>query len=202
MNVIYIGLRPNRCRNVWKPSQEGMYHLCCLQWQIRDSVLSANMVLILHKECNIIQERILRNCRHKGLLGKPVVQLPSPAQLCDPMDCKCQASLSLTVSWSLPKFLSIASAMPSSHFILWNPLLLLPSIFPSIRDFSNESAVCIKWPKYWSFRSSEYSGLIFLKIDYFDFFAVQGALRNLLQHRNSKTSSIPWCSAFFTVQLS
>ena len=83
-----------------------------------------------------------------------------------------QASLSLTISWNLPKFKSIASVMPSSHLILWGPLLL-PSIFPSIRGYSNELAVCIRWPKYWSFSfsigpSSEYSGLISLKIDWFD----------------------------------
>ena len=100
----------------------------------------------------------------------------------------------------------IASVMPSSFLILWCPLLLLPSIFSSIRDFSNELAVCIRWPKYWSFRfssnpSNEYSGLISLKVDCFDFLAVQGTYRSLLQHHSSK-ASILWCSAFFKVQLS
>ena len=95
-----------------------------------------------------------------------------------------QASLSLIISRSLPKFMSIALVMPSSHLILWCPLLLLPSIFPSIREFSNELAVCIRWPKYWSFSfsispSNEYSGLISLKIDWFDLLAVQGTLRSL-----------------------
>ena len=99
----------------------------------------------------------------------------------------------------------IASVMPSSHLILWHPLHLLSSIFPSIRDFSNESAVHIRWPKYWSFRlrinpSNEYAGLISLKIDWFDL-AVQGTLRSLLQHHSLKIP-ILWCSAFFTVQLS
>ena len=94
------------------------------------------------------------------------------------MDCSAQGSLSFTISRSLPKFMSIASLMLSSHLILWHPLLLLPSIFPSIRDFSNELAVLIRWPKYWSFSfsispSSEYSGLISLKIDWFDLLAVQ-----------------------------
>ena len=100
-----------------------------------------------------------------------------------------EASLSLTISWSLPKFMSVfmASLMPPSHLILWHPLLLLPSIFASIRDFSNESAVCIRLPNYWSFSviispSSEYSGLIFLKIDWFDLLVVQGTFRSLLQH--------------------
>ena len=117
-----------------------------------------------------------------------------------------QASLSLAISWSLPKFMSIALMMPSRHLILWCPLLLLPSVFPSIRDFSSESAVRIRWPKYWSFSfsispSNEYSGLISLKIDWFDLLAVQGTLRSLLQHHSLK-ASILQCSAFLTVQLS
>ena len=115
-----------------------------------------------------------------------------------------QASLSLTISRSLPKFMSIASVMPSSHLILWRPLLLLPSLFPCIRDFSNESAVHIRWPKYCSFNfsispSDEYSGLISLKIDWFDLLAVQGTLRSLLQHHSSKASVLRQ-SIFFTVQ--
>ena len=100
---------------------------------------------------------------------------------------------------------SIESVMPSNHLILCHPLLLLPSIFPSIRVFSNESTLCIRWPKYWSFSfsispSNEYSGLIFFRLDWFDF-AVQGTLKSLLQHHSSK-ASILWHSAFPTVQLS
>ena len=135
-----------------------------------------------------------------------VIQLPSHVQLfATPWTVACQASLSLTISWSLPKFMSIASVMPSSHLILWCPLLLLPSNFPSIRDFSNESAVHIRWPKYWSFSFSigpfnDYSGLLYLKTDWFYHLTVQGNFRSLLQH-NSK-ASILWHSAFFTVQLS
>ena len=122
--------------------------------------------------------------------------------LCDPMEYR---TLFLTISQSLPKFLSIASVMSSNHLILWCPLLLLPSIYPSIRDFSNDSAVYIRWPKYWSLGfsispSDEYSGLIFLKIDQFDL-AVQETLRSLLQHHKLK-ASILWHSAFFMVQLS
>ena len=95
---------------------------------------------------------------------------------------------------------------PASHLILWCPLLLLPSIFPSIRDFSNESAVCIRWPKYLIFSfsispSNEYSGLISFKIDWFDLLAVHRTLRSLRQHHSLKVS-ILWCSAFFTVRLS
>ena len=96
--------------------------------------------------------------------------------------------------------------MPSNHLIFYHPLLLLPSIFPSIRVFSNESALCIRWPKYWSFSfsislSNEHSGLISFRMDWLDLLAVQGTLKSLLQHYSSKTS-ILWCSAFFIVQLS
>ena len=96
--------------------------------------------------------------------------------------------------------------MPSNHLILCRPLLLLPSMFPSIRVFSNESALCISWPKYWSFNfnispSNEYSELISFRIDWFDLFAVQGTLKSFFQHHSSK-ASILWCSAFFMVQLS
>ena len=117
----------------------------------------------------------------------------------------CQASLSFTISWSLLKLMSIQSVMLCNHLILCHPLLL-PSVFPSIRIFSSESALCIRWPKYWSFSfntrpSNEYSWLISFGIDWFDLLAVQGALKNLLQHHSSK-ASIHWRSAFFIVQLS
>ena len=117
-----------------------------------------------------------------------------------------QASLSFTVSWSLLKLMSIESVMLSNHLNLCHPLLLLSSIFPSIRVFSNESVLCIRWPKYWSFSfssspSSEYSGLISFRMDWLDLLAVQGTLKSLLQHHSSK-ASILWCSAFFIVQLS
>ena len=117
-----------------------------------------------------------------------------------------QASLSITNSWSSLRLTSIESVMPSSHLILCHPLLLLPSIFPSIRVFSNESVLPIRWPKYWSFsfsisRSSEYPELISFRMDWLDLLAVQGTLKSLLQHHSSK-ASILWRSAFFTVQLS
>ena len=118
----------------------------------------------------------------------------------------CQAFLSFTISPSLLKLISTESLMPSNHLILCHSLLLLPSIFPSIRVFSNEPALHIRWPKYWSFSSSispsnEYSGLISFKINWFDLLAVQGSLKSLLQHHNSK-ASILQRSAFFLVQLS
>ena len=116
-----------------------------------------------------------------------------------------QASLSITNFQSLLKLMSIESVMPSNHLILCCPLLL-PLIFPSIRVFSNESLLCIRWIKYWSFSfsvspSNEYSGLISFRMDWLDLLAVQGTLKSLLQHQSSK-ASILLCSAFFTVQLS
>ena len=117
-----------------------------------------------------------------------------------------QASLSMTNSWSLLKFMSIESVMPSNHLILCHPFLLLSSIFPSISVFSNESALCIRWPKYWSFSfnispSDEHPGLISFRMDWLDLLAVQGTLKSLLQHSSSK-ASILLCSVFFIVQLS
>ena len=118
-----------------------------------------------------------------------------------------QASLSITNSRSLLKLMSIESVMPSNHHILCHPLLLLlPSIFPSIRDFSSESVLHIRWPKYWSFSfnislSNEYSGLISFRMDWLDLLAIQGTLKSLLQHHNSKASILQH-SAFFIVQLS
>ena len=122
-----------------------------------------------------------------------------------PWIAACQASLSVTISQSLLKLMSIESVMPS-HLILCCPFLLLPSIFPSIRVFFNESALCIKWPKHWSFSfsislSNKYLGLISFRIDWLDLLAVQGTLKSLLQHHNLK-ASILWHSAFFIVQLS
>ena len=117
-----------------------------------------------------------------------------------------QASPSITNSWSLFKLRSTKLVMPCKHLILCRPLLLPPSIFPSIRIFSNESVLCIRWLKYWSFSfsispSNEYSGLTFFRMDWLDLLAVQGTLKSLLQHHSSK-ASILWCSIFFVVQLS
>ena len=117
-----------------------------------------------------------------------------------------QASLSITNSQSPPKPMSLESVMPSNHLILCHPLLLLPSIFPRIRVFSSESALPIRWPKYWSFSfsiipSKEIPGLISFRMDWLDLLAVQGTLKSLLQHHSSK-ASILWHSAFFIVQLS
>ena len=117
-----------------------------------------------------------------------------------------QASLSITNSQSLVKHVSIESVIPSNHLILYRPLLLLPSIFPRFRDFSNELVLCIKWPKYWSFSLSisptnGYSGLISFRIDWLDLLAVQGTLKSLFQHHSSKASILQH-SAFFIVQLS
>ena len=138
------------------------------------------------------------------------VQFISVAQscltLCDPMDCSTPSFPIITNSGSLLKLLSIKSVIPSNYLILCHPLLLLSSIFPSIRVFSNESVLHIRWPKYWSFSfnispSNEHPGLISFRVEWLDLLAVQGTLKSLLQHHSSK-ASILWCSAFFIIQLS
>ena len=131
-----------------------------------------------------------------------VVQSLSHVQLsATPWTAACQASLFCTISCSLPKFMSIELVMPSNHLILYHSLLLLPSIFPSIRVFSNKSVLCIRWPKYWGFSfsislSNEYSGFISFRIDGFDLLAVQGTLKSLLQHHNSKASILQHSVSF------
>ena len=137
------------------------------------------------------------------------VQFSSAAQSClfvTPWAPSCQASLSITKSQSSLKLMSIESVMPSNQLILRRPLLFLPSVFHSIRLFSNKSVLCIRWPNYWSFSfsiilSNEYPGLISFRIGWFDSLAVQGTLKSLLQHYSSKTSILR-CLAFFIVQLS
>ena len=147
----------------------------------------------------------------KGLALKRSDQIRSDQSLSHvrlfetPWTAACQASLSVTNSQSLLNLISIGSVMASNHLTLCHPLLLLPSIFPSIRVFSNESALLIRWPKYRSFSfsispSNEHLGLISFRMDWLDLLAVQGILKSLLQHRSSK-ASILQCSAFFIVQL-
>ena len=132
------------------------------------------------------------------------VQLLSHVPLfASPWTAAHQDSLSITNSRSLLKLMSIELVMPSNHLILCHPLLLLPSVFPSIRVFSNESVLCIRWPKYWSFSfsispSNEYSGPISFRMDWLDLLAVQGTLKSLLQHHSSKASVLQ-CSAFFLI---
>ena len=123
-----------------------------------------------------------------------------------PWTTACQASLSITKSRSLLKLMSIELVMPSNHLILCRPLLLLPSIFPSIRVFSNESVLHVRWPKYWSFSfsispSKEYSGLISFRMDWMDLLVVQGTLKNLLQHRSSKASILRHSSFLYSPTL-
>ena len=131
----------------------------------------------------------------------------SPVQLfLTPRTAAHQGSLSITYPWSLLKLMSVKSVMPPNHLILCHPLLLPPSIFPSIRGFSNESVLCIRWPKYWSFSfsispSNEYSGLISFRMDWLDLLAVQGTLKSRLQHHSSKVPVLQ-CSAFFIFQIS
>ena len=145
--------------------------------------------------------------KEKWWLNFVVVQLLSLVQLfATPWTAACQASLFFIISYNLLKLMSVKSVMPSNHLILSHTLLLLPLIFPSLRVFSNESALCIRWPKYWSFSFSispfnEYSGLISFRIVWFDILAVQGTLRSLLHYLSLK-ASILYCSNFFMAQLS
>ena len=128
-----------------------------------------------------------------------VVQSLSHVQLpASPQTAACQASLSFSISHSLLRLMYIESMMPSNHLVLYHPLLLLPSVFPSVRVFSNELVLCSRWPKYWSFSispSNEYSGLISFRMDWLDLLAVQGTSKSLLQHHSSK-ASILQCSVF------
>ena len=142
---------------------------------------------------------------HSGIFSS-VQSLSHVPLFVTPWTAARQASLSTTNSWSLLKLMPTESVMPSNHLILCLPLLLLPSIFPSIRVFSNESVLHLRWPKYWNFSfsispSNKYSGLISFRTDWFDLLAVQGILKNLLQHRSSKASILQH-STFFMVQLS
>ena len=154
--------------------------------------------LPVHHQLNVHEsEQMSGDSKEQGSLAYcsfSSVQLLSHVWLfLTPWTAVCQASLSFSLSQSLLKFMFIESVMPSNHLILCHPLLLLPSIFPSIRVFSNELTLCIRWPKYWSFSFSispfsEYSGLISFRIDWFDLLAVQGTLNSLPQHHSSKAS--------------
>ena len=161
-------------------------------------------MLFLEVYCLLVRERLAGYLEKKV---KVLVQSLSRAWLfATPWIAAHQASLSITNSWSSPKLMCVKLVMPSSHLILCHPLLLLPSIPPSIRVFSNESALRMRRPKYWSFSfsispSNEHPGLISFRMDWLYLPAVQGTLKSLLQHHSSK-ASILLCSSFFTVQLS
>ena len=167
--------------------------------------LEINFQLSMFPEIEIDQGDQLESSLSLYLFSS--LQLLSLVQLfVTPWNAGCQTSLSITNSWSWLKLMSIELVMPSNHLILCRPLLLPPSIFPSVSIFSNMSVLHISWPKYWSFSfsispSDEYSGLISFRMDWLDLLAVQGTLKSLLQHHSSK-ASIVWCSAFFIVQLS
>ena len=152
-------------------------------------------------KCQIIISR-----KHIHLSHKLIKLLSRVRLFATPWPAACQVSLSITNSRSLPKLMSNELVMPSNHLILFCPLLLLPSIFPNIRVFSNEAALCMRWTKYWSFNfnispSNEHPELISFRMDWLDLLAVEGTLKSRLQHHSSK-ASILWCSAFFIVQLS
>ena len=149
---------------------------------------------------------LVQEVRYKPIQFSSVQLLSCVWLFVTPWNAACQGSLSITNSLSLPKLMSIESVIPSNHIILCHPLLLLPSIYPSIRVISNKSILRIRWPKYWSFTFSissfsEYSGLISFRMDWLDLLAVQEILNSLLQHHSSKASILQH-SAFFIVQLS
>ena len=136
--------------------------------------------------------------------GQSVQSLRHVSDSATPWTAPCQASLSITNSWSLLKLMSTESVMPSNHLILSHPLFLLPSIFPSIRVFSNELVLRIRWPKYWSFsfsisHSNEYSGLNSFSMDWLDLLAVQGTLKSLLQHHSSSVLSFLYSPTFTSI---
>ena len=154
---------------------------------------TSRMVNLFQKVFNIFQFSSVQSLSHVRLFATPWI-------------AACQASLSITNSWSSLRLMSIESVMPSSHLILCRPLLLLPPIAPSVRVFSNESTLHMRWPKYWSFSlnisaSNEHPGLISFRVNWLDLLADQGALKSLLQHHSSKASILQH-SAFFMVQLS
>ena len=182
-------------------------------WEVQDQSTHQQVCCLLRTTFLIHRCHLLTVSSHgrrekklSGISQFSVVQWLSRVQLFATLWIPAhQASLSITNSWSLPRLMSIKSLMPSNHLILCHPLLLLPSIFPNIRVFSNESALRIRWPKYWSFSSSispsnEHPGLISFRMDWLDLFAVQRTLKSLLHH--SSEASIIQRSAFFIVQLS
>ena len=185
-------------------------HLCAMKWcdQIPWSSFFECWVLsqLFHSPFSLSSRGSLVLLCFLPLRWFSSVQSLSCVQLfVTPWTAACQASLFITNSWSLLKLISIKSVMPSNHLILCHPLLLLPSIFPSMRVFSNESVLRIRWPKYWSFSScispsNEYSGLISFRMDWLDLLAVQGTLKSLLQPHSSKASLFQRL-AFFMVQL-
>ena len=164
------------------------------------------MLLCIHHSFWCVCLRVLIHCVVHMCISSVQFSLSVVSDSATPWTTARQASLLVTNSQSLPKLVSIESVMPSNHLILCRPLFLLPSTFPNIRVFSNESPLRIRWPKYWSFSfsispSNEHSGTISLRMDWLDLLAVQGTLKSLLQHHSSK-ASILWRSAFFIVQLS
>ena len=155
---------------------------------------TGNCDINLNNHSNLLKNKIRRQCQS-------VQSLSRVRFFATPCIAAHQASLSITKAWSLPRLMPIDLVMPSNHLILCPPLLLPPSVFPRIRVFSNESALHIRWPKYWSFiftisPSNEHPGLISFKMDWLYLLALQGTLKSLLQHHNSK-ASILWCSLFF-----
>ena len=189
---------------VWEsPSQEYLlYAGCSSVCRLRQSTQRGQAALGIKSYAAVLMERPNAHCHGTSMGSVSSVQFSSCHVwlFVTPWTAACQASLSITNSWSLLKLMSIESVMPSHHLILCHPPLLPPSIFPSIRIFPKESVLCIRWPKYWSLSfsispSNEHSGLISFRMDWLDLFAVQGTLKSLLQHHSSEHQ-------FFFTQLS
>ena len=182
LQIEIFGLKLNTPSACYSATKLLSISVSCLIFSSLDWLLTSNLLLISHKICTVLE-----------VIFSSVQSLSRVRLFVTPWTAALQASLSITNSWSLPKPISIESVMPSNHLILCRPLLLLPSIFPSIRVFSSESALCIRWPKYWSFSfnirpSNERPGLISFRMDWLDLLAVQGTLKSLLQHHSSKAS--------------
>ena len=220
-NFVVLSLTLSLDVQIWLDPTQGLNFLFIKTYQFLRALtlcsIFSNQDNRNSKFCKIVQllSIQLMNFHNVNLAIQQHVNLKMPTISCQQFTClsqsgscvqifatpwneACQASLSITNSWSLLKLKSIELVMPSNHLILCHPLLLLPSLFPSIRVFSSESVLCIRWPKYWSFSfsispSSEYSGLISFRMDWLDLLAVQETLKSLLQHHSSK-SSILWHS--------
>ena len=196
--MVHLGSSMSRTKDISKLHEQ-------VAWVLRPSTTAAflsSSLLTLGRSLIIRQQSFPDGAAQYMACCCPVAQ--SCLTLCDPMDCSTPGFPSPSPR-SLLKLMSIESIMPSKHLLLCRPLLL-PSIFPSLKVFSSESALCIRWPKYWSFSfsispSNEYSGLISFRMDWLHLFAIQGTLKSLLQHHSSKASVLQ-CSAFFIVQLS
>ena len=188
-----MGRTPQAEKTAWINEHETVYHLCCKELTHRERLVEDDIALPILVSCAFLCVVLLSGRLSYAQFSSVQFSRSVVSDSVTPWIAACQASLSITNSRSLLKLMPIKSVMPSSHFILCRPLLLLPPIPPSITVFSNESTLRMRWPKYWSFSfnispSNEHPGLISFRMDWLDLFAVQGTLESLLQHHSSKAS--------------